>query len=154
MAFAALKINFSVLGAPNIYNPSYLLTRQTAKTGLRFSKVHEITRLQFISSQRQIAKFSNMSPGNQYHYTRFRTKTNLDPFWLTFIKDTLWGCRSLVLFLFEQPSQLKYIEWPSFPSTLKIATLTIVIVAVLLVLLSSTDAALSFVLALMLKKRG
>ncbi|PKA59094.1 hypothetical protein AXF42_Ash001187 [Apostasia shenzhenica] len=34
-----------------------------------------------------------------------------------FDQEPFWSLRSLVLFLFEQPSQLKYIEWPSFDST-------------------------------------
>ncbi|KAK4846697.1 hypothetical protein QYF36_020971 [Acer negundo] len=42
-----------------------------------------------------------------------------------------------ITFLVEQPSQLKYLEWPSFQSTLKTATLTLVLVALLIVALSS-----------------
>ncbi|CAK8533688.1 unnamed protein product [Lathyrus sativus] len=75
-----------------------------------------------------------------------------EPVLLTLIKESLWGLRSLFVFLIEQPSQLKYIEWPSFSNTLRTATLTLVIVAFLLVALSSVDSALSYLLNLALRK--
>ncbi|KAL2335619.1 hypothetical protein Fmac_016832 [Flemingia macrophylla] len=75
-----------------------------------------------------------------------------EPFLLSLIKDALWGLKSLFLFLVEQPSQLKYIEWPSFSSTLRTATLTLVLVALLIVALSSIDSALCYLLALALRK--
>ncbi|XWS67704.1 hypothetical protein CRYUN_Cryun04dG0028800 [Craigia yunnanensis] len=61
------------------------------------------------------------------------------------IQDTCWHGWSnfnvsLFAFLVEQPSQLKYIEWPSFQSTLKTAILTLVLVAGLIVALSSVDS--------------
>lgn len=91
------------------------------------------------------------------------------------------GLKSLFVFLIEQPSQLKYIEWPSFSNTvclirlclfsvtnhnvlndylyifmnplqLRTAALTLVIVAFLLVALSSVDSALSYLLNLALRK--
>jgi len=91
------------------------------------------------------------------------------------------GLKSLFAFLIEQPSQLKYIEWPSFSNTvcliglllflvtnhdvlngylyilinpwqLRTATLTLVIVAFLLVALASVDSALSYILNLALRK--
>ncbi|XP_058773166.1 uncharacterized protein LOC131647274 [Vicia villosa] len=75
-----------------------------------------------------------------------------EPILLTLIKESLWGLKSLFVFLIEQPSQLKYIEWPSFSNTLRTATLTLVIVAFLLVALSSVDSALSYLLNLALRK--
>ncbi|KAJ4760161.1 Preprotein translocase subunit SECE1 [Rhynchospora pubera] len=82
-----------------------------------------------------------------------------EPFWLSLIKDIgsskFINCRSLrVLFQFlaEQPSQLKHIEWPSFQSTLKTATLTLVIVAFLIVALCSVDSTLCYILALLSRK--
>ncbi|XP_057966409.1 uncharacterized protein LOC131156613 [Malania oleifera] len=75
-----------------------------------------------------------------------------EPFWLSLIKEAIWGLKSLLVFLVEQPSQLKYIEWPSFKSTLKTATLTLVLVALLIVALSSVDSALSYLLALLLRR--
>ncbi|XP_057447498.1 uncharacterized protein LOC130739262 [Lotus japonicus] len=74
------------------------------------------------------------------------------PFLLTLIKDAFWGLKSLFEFLIEQPSQLKYVEWPSFSNTLRTATLTLVIVALLIVALSSVDSALYYLLALALRK--
>lgn len=80
----------------------------------------------------------------------------------------------------EQPSQLKYIEWPTFTTTvcavytksvfvvtyeefvpetlclfweqLKTATLSLFLVAVFIVALSSVDSALCYILALILRK--
>ncbi|KAK8481709.1 hypothetical protein V6N13_018378 [Hibiscus sabdariffa] len=75
-----------------------------------------------------------------------------EPFWPSLIRETIWGVRSLSLFLVEQPSQLKYIEWPSFVSTLKTAILTLVLVAALIVALASVDSILCYVLALLLRR--
>ncbi|XP_078180329.1 uncharacterized protein LOC144574275 isoform X3 [Carex rostrata] len=44
-------------------------------------------------------------------------KFDPDPFWSSLIKEILWCLRDLFQFLAEQPSQLKYIEWPSFQRT-------------------------------------
>ncbi|KAI8564785.1 hypothetical protein RHMOL_Rhmol03G0209300 [Rhododendron molle] len=60
--------------------------------------------------------------------------------------------KSLFIFLLEQPSQLKYIEWPSFQSTLKTASLTLILMAILIVALASVDSALCYLLALFLRK--
>ncbi|XP_016200000.1 uncharacterized protein LOC107641007 [Arachis ipaensis] len=86
------------------------------------------------------------------HHLRSDDGLAQEPFLLTLIKETLWGLKSLFVFLVEQPSQLKYIEWPSFSSTLKTATLTLVLVALLIVALSTVDSALCYVLALFLRK--
>ncbi|KAL5995499.1 hypothetical protein ACLOJK_025561 [Asimina triloba] len=74
------------------------------------------------------------------------------PFWSTLFKEAVGGLKSLLAFLVEQPGQLKYIEWPSFQSTLRTAALTLVLVAILIVALSSIDSALSYVLALLLRR--
>ncbi|CAA7395667.1 unnamed protein product [Spirodela intermedia] len=74
-----------------------------------------------------------------------------EAFWLALLKDVIWSFRFLVSFLAEQPGQLKYIEWPSFQTTLKTAALTLVLVAVLIVALSSVDSGLCYLLALMLR---
>ncbi|KAF3793789.1 hypothetical protein EJ110_NYTH01952 [Nymphaea thermarum] len=60
--------------------------------------------------------------------------------------------RSLLQFLVDQPGELRYLEWPSFKSTLKTAILTLVLVALLIVALSSIDAALWYLLALILRR--
>ncbi|XP_039045114.1 uncharacterized protein LOC120184807 isoform X1 [Hibiscus syriacus] len=75
-----------------------------------------------------------------------------EPFWLCLIRETIWGIRSLSVFLIKQPSQLKYIEWPSFVSTLKTAILTLVLVAGLIVALASVDSLLCYILALLLRR--
>ncbi|KAL9323361.1 hypothetical protein ACSQ67_008218 [Phaseolus vulgaris] len=49
--------------------------------------------------------------------------------------------------------QLKYVEWPSFSSTLRTAVLTLILVALLIVALSSVDSALCYLLALALRKK-
>uniref|UniRef100_J3MXZ9 AP180 N-terminal homology (ANTH) domain-containing protein n=1 Tax=Oryza brachyantha TaxID=4533 RepID=J3MXZ9_ORYBR len=62
------------------------------------------------------------------------------------------GLRSFVAFLAEQPRQLKHLEWPGFRNTLRTATLTLLLVAVFIVVLSSVDAALCYVLSWLLRK--
>lgn len=91
---------------------------------------------------------------NHHHQLSFDDDDNLseEPFWLSWIKDAFWGLKSLFVFLAEQPSQLKYIEWPGFQSTLKTATLTLALVAVLIVALSTVDSALCYMLALILRR--
>ncbi|KAH7574826.1 hypothetical protein ACOSP7_005896 [Xanthoceras sorbifolium] len=75
-----------------------------------------------------------------------------EPFWLSLVKEAIWGLKFIFTFLVEQPSQLKYLEWPSFQSTLKTATLTLVLVAMLIVALSSIDSILCFLLAFLLRR--
>ncbi|XP_047307001.1 uncharacterized protein LOC124910410 [Impatiens glandulifera] len=75
-----------------------------------------------------------------------------DSFLLTLIKDSFRSLKSLYIFLLEQPSQLKFIEWPSFQSTVRTAVLTLVLVAMFIVALSSIDSALWYILALVLRK--
>ncbi|TXG53555.1 hypothetical protein EZV62_018811 [Acer yangbiense] len=53
-------------------------------------------------------------------------------------EEPLWGLKFVFTFLVEQPNQLKYLEWPSFQSTLKTATLTLVLIPLLIVALSSS----------------
>ncbi|KAL1192689.1 hypothetical protein V5N11_004806 [Cardamine amara subsp. amara] len=74
------------------------------------------------------------------------------PLWLSLVRDIFWSTRSLFSFMAEQPSQLKYIEWPSFTTTLKTATLSLCLVAVFIVALSSVDSALCYILAVILRK--
>ncbi|XP_064998825.1 uncharacterized protein LOC135633372 [Musa acuminata AAA Group] len=75
-----------------------------------------------------------------------------EPFWLSVVKGVAMCLKSLAVFLAEQPSQLKYIEWPGFQNTLRTSTLTLVLVALLIVALSSIDACLCYILALLLRK--
>ncbi|KAI7734099.1 hypothetical protein M8C21_027198 [Ambrosia artemisiifolia] len=75
-----------------------------------------------------------------------------EPFWLAPIKGFIRGVKSVFSFLAEQPSQLKYIEWPGFQNTVKTAVLTLVLVAMLIVVLSSVDSGLWYVLTSILRK--
>ncbi|XP_047981432.1 uncharacterized protein LOC125222711 isoform X1 [Salvia hispanica] len=77
-----------------------------------------------------------------------------EPFLLDMVKTVTWATQSLFQFLAEQPSQLRYIEWPSFQSTVKTAMLTLVLVALLIVALSTVDSALSYLLALFLRRKA
>lgn len=77
---------------------------------------------------------------------------NRDPFLLWLPKELLRDFKSALLFLWEQPGQLKYIEWPSFQSTLKTATLTLLLVMLLIIFLSSVDSALSYLLVSTLRR--
>ncbi|CAN4097348.1 unnamed protein product [Withania somnifera] len=75
-----------------------------------------------------------------------------DPFWINATKQAIWAAKSILQFLAEQPSQLKYIEWPGFQSTLKTAALALVLVGLFTIALSSVDSALSYMLALLLRR--
>ncbi|XP_042431295.1 uncharacterized protein LOC122017689 [Zingiber officinale] len=75
-----------------------------------------------------------------------------EPFWINVVKDTAWSLKSVAVFFAEQPSQIKYIEWPTFQSTLRTASLTHVLVALLIVALSSVDSCLCYILALLLRR--
>ncbi|KAM3344688.1 hypothetical protein P3S68_024397 [Capsicum galapagoense] len=75
-----------------------------------------------------------------------------EPFLINATKQAIWAAKSILRFLVEQPSQLKYIEWPGFQSTLKTATLALVLVGLFILALSSVDSALSYMLALFLRR--
>ncbi|EEF41113.1 uncharacterized protein LOC8283653 [Ricinus communis] len=93
-----------------------------------------------------------LSVGRDYYQLSYKDDSPQEPFLLSFIKEAIWAMKSLFIFLVEQPSQLKYIEWPSFHSTLKTAILTLVIVALLIVALSSVDSILCYLLAWLLRR--
>ncbi|KAJ0981234.1 hypothetical protein J5N97_009489 [Dioscorea zingiberensis] len=90
--------------------------------------------------------------GNGYRSFTNKDQFNNEPFWVSLIRDVIWSVRYLVAFLAEQPSQLKYIEWPQFQSTLKTAALTLLLVAILIVALATIDSALCYMLALFLRR--
>lgn len=85
-------------------------------------------------------------------YLSVDNDNDTDPFLLWLGKELLRDCKSALLFLWEQPGQLKYIEWPSFQSTLKTATLTLLLVMLLIIFLSSVDSALSYFLVSTLRR--
>ncbi|CAK9180982.1 unnamed protein product [Ilex paraguariensis] len=120
-----------------------------------------------------------------HHQLSFDNDFTEEPFWLSQMKEAFRALKSLLGFLAEQPSQLKYIEWPTFQSTLfscapcdqadschlmyahdkfdgdlrnckslnlKTASLTLVLVGVLIIALSSVDSALCYLLALLSRR--
>ncbi|CAI9112484.1 OLC1v1012941C1 [Oldenlandia corymbosa var. corymbosa] len=92
--------------------------------------------------------------GRNYHLqTSDDADADQEPFWSFLLKKSFRLLKSLIVFLIEQPSQLKYIEWPSFQSTLKTATLTLLLVGLLIIALSSVDSALCYILALLSRRR-
>ncbi|KAI3889198.1 hypothetical protein MKX03_024652 [Papaver bracteatum] len=113
---------------------------------------HQVSGLRVLNSpvlRRNQMKCAVSSGAN---HQGFQDEFRSDPYWLTMIKEAIWGARSLFFFLIEQPGQLRYIEWPSFQNTLKTATLTLVLVALLILALASIDSVLCFLLALLLRK--
>ncbi|XP_077230840.1 uncharacterized protein LOC143863927 isoform X2 [Tasmannia lanceolata] len=87
---------------------------------LRYSNKFQLVlgngRLRYGSSDARLINCS-ASERNNYQALRFEDESHSDPFWLSLIKEAFWALRSLLVFLIEQPSQLKYIEWPTFQST-------------------------------------
>ncbi|XP_074561635.1 uncharacterized protein LOC141817923 [Curcuma longa] len=75
-----------------------------------------------------------------------------EPFWINVVKDIAWSLKCVAVFLAEQPNQIKYIEWPAFESTLRTARVTLVLVALLIVALSSVDSCLCYILALLVRR--
>lgn len=65
---------------------------------------------------------------------------NEDPVWLWVFKSWNSGIKATLQFLWKQPGQIKYIEWPSVKSTVKMALLTLVVVMFLMVFLYTVDS--------------
>ncbi|KAM2798477.1 hypothetical protein COP1_003430 [Malus domestica] len=107
--------------------------------------------IQYLTAHR-VGTICAASVGRDHRQLRIDDDSPQEPYFLSLVKEAVRGLRSLFVFLVEQPSQLKYIEWPGFRSTLKTATFTLVLVALLIVALSSTDSALSYLLALILRR--
>ncbi|OMO92699.1 Protein translocase complex, SecE/Sec61-gamma subunit [Corchorus olitorius] len=150
-----LPANCSGLVRPSSHKQSLQLQRYQ-RTRLNYWKPNPLA-FEKISGRNFLRNPSTSSHvvsvgSNRQHQLNYDDELPEVPFWLILIRDTIWSIRSLFAFLIEQPSQLKYIEWPSFQSTLKTATLTLVIVAVLIVALSSVDSVLCYILAMLLRK--
>ncbi|EXB24034.1 hypothetical protein L484_006066 [Morus notabilis] len=147
-----------------IFNQSRLPFQNRKYNGRKFSNFNGVKVV--VSSRRilrgrgSIRKSCSSGFGTNYvvrmgrdsYQSTFDDDLPQEPFPLTLVKEFIWGIRSLLAFLVEQPSQLKYIEWPGFSSTLRTATLTLVLVALLIVALSSIDSALSYLLAILLRR--
>ncbi|XP_022136339.1 uncharacterized protein LOC111008049 [Momordica charantia] len=156
MAIAsALGANhIGMICSPHPKQPLHILHINTP----RFNKSNDFQKLPKGISRRSghlyagRMSFNHAASGRENHQLNFNEEYPPEPFMLSLIREGIWGLRSLLIFLVEQPSQLKYIEWPSFQSTLKTATLTLVLVALLIVALSSVDSALSYILTLVLRR--
>ncbi|XP_073149651.1 uncharacterized protein [Henckelia pumila] len=107
----------------------------------------------FFQRQRQHGRTRILATRRDYQPS-YDNDSNTEPFWVNPLREAIWGVRTLLVFLIEQPSQLRYIEWPSFQRTLKTASLTLVLVALLIVALASVDSALSYLLALLLRRKA
>ncbi|KMZ57657.1 hypothetical protein ZOSMA_83G00330 [Zostera marina] len=126
--------------------PFCLRKRQPNRINVGFSRVLKFNTLnrspnhEIFSSAKEREDFNDNEPEPFWHS------------WMYPVKDVVRELWSLVVFLMEQPSQLKYIEWPTFRSTLKTAILTLVLVAALIVVLSTIDSFLIYTLALLLRR--
>ncbi|XP_042482328.1 uncharacterized protein LOC122062748 [Macadamia integrifolia] len=113
------------LGFIHLVNPKLPYRTQCA-TGSRFAGSNTI---RFVSGRisgrqdlRLIAAHTHIkcaasSGRNQLELSFSEDDNRSEAFWSSLIKEAFWGLRSLLVFLVEQPGQLKYIEWPSFQST-------------------------------------
>ncbi|XP_024970595.1 uncharacterized protein LOC112509725 isoform X1 [Cynara cardunculus var. scolymus] len=119
------------------------------KSWLVFEKISR-TRPQYFVREGYGAKHA-ISVGRGNHELSFNNDVK-EPFWLAPTKGFTRGLKSLFAFLAEQPSQLKYIEWPGFQNTVKTASLTLVLVAMLIVVLSSADSGLWYLLVKILRR--
>eukprot|EP01018_Ginkgo_biloba_P007074 Gb_22317 [translate_table: standard] len=126
------------------------------KTILTFATRGSIRGSSFSCSKNPSQKVNAKIAATGADRTYFGVNDDLDiePFWLWLVKELLSGLKSALLFLWEQPGQLKYIEWPSFQSTLKTATLTLLLVILLIILLSSVDSASSYLLVSLLRRKS
>ncbi|KAK9677514.1 hypothetical protein RND81_11G148600 [Saponaria officinalis] len=148
-AFSGLLSNFPVLGYNNV---NQMLSFQHTSIS---SNSKNLSTCSFVpkwisSSKMQSFDVTRVSKGGNYGL-KF-DEYDEDPYLLHLFKESLRGSKVLFDFLIQQPGQLKYIEWPSFNYTFRTATLTLVLVALLIVALSSIDSALSFILALLLRR--
>ncbi|KAK9070862.1 hypothetical protein SSX86_009430 [Deinandra increscens subsp. villosa] len=120
------------------------------KRPLVYGKIFK-TKPQYFVREGYGAKYA-VSVGGRNHELRLHNNDGKEPFWLAPTRGFIRGLTSVFSFLAEQPSQLKYIEWPGFQNTLKTAALTLVLVAMLIVVLSSVDSGLWYLLTLILRK--
>ncbi|KAL8142530.1 hypothetical protein V2J09_015562, partial [Rumex salicifolius] len=82
---------------------------------------------------RRLPLFHASSTGRNHIQLKLDDEYSHDSTFMRYFKDAIRAIRLLFIFLFEQPGQFKYVEWPSFPTTLKTASLTLVLVAMLIV---------------------
>ncbi|KAI3499306.1 hypothetical protein L1887_35101 [Cichorium endivia] len=145
---------FTGINFPKALFPIQKLTRNTSIINRKSRPVFEkifIRRPQYLVQESYGGKYG-ISVGKGNHNGINLHHDAIESFWLPPAKGFIRGIKSLFAFLAEQPSQLKYIEWPGFQNTLKTAMLTLVLVAVLIVGLSSVDSGLWYLLVTILRK--
>ncbi|KAF5786251.1 putative protein translocase complex, SecE/Sec61-gamma subunit [Helianthus annuus] len=142
----------------NFPKPPLPIQKFTVNTTINYQKRHlgyeKIfkPRTQYFIREGYGAKYA-ISVGRRNHELSLHNNNNgTEPFWLAPTKGFIRGVRSVFSFLAGQPSQLKYIEWPGFQNTVKTAVLTLVLVAMLIVVLSSVDSGLWYLLTSILRK--
>ncbi|KAI5647782.1 hypothetical protein M9H77_33787 [Catharanthus roseus] len=109
---------------------------------------------QILMVQHFLGKKCTLAGGRNRNHLTVDDDYYQEPFWSNLTKEAFRAIKSLLIFLVEQPSQLKHIEWPGFQSTLKTATLSLVLVGLFIVALSSVDSALCYILSLLLSRRA
>ncbi|XP_008382089.1 uncharacterized protein [Malus domestica] len=72
--------------------------------------------IQYLTAHR-VGTICAASVGRDHRQLRIDDDSPQEPYFLSLVKEAVRGLRSLFVFLVEQPSQLKYIEWPGFRST-------------------------------------
>ncbi|XBH70338.1 uncharacterized protein [Aegilops tauschii subsp. strangulata] len=143
---------------PSLPGPSPLpWCRPTRPSGLTRPPLLKVAELQpclpgrFASARR--LKFGAASGNGRQGLRASQYRFDDDePLWLAVVREFAVSVRNLVVFLAEQPRQLKHLEWPAFRNTLRTAALTLILVVVFIVALSSIDAALSYILSWLLRK--
>jgi len=75
-----------------------------------------------------------------------------DALWLWVLKSFYSAVKGCLQFLWEQPGQLRHIQWTPLQSTIKMAMLTMVVVMLLIVFLATVDSAFSYLLARVLRR--
>ncbi|CAK9882482.1 unnamed protein product [Sphagnum jensenii] len=75
-----------------------------------------------------------------------------DALWLWVLKSFYSAMKGCLQFLWEQPGQLRHIQWTPLQSTIRMAMLTMVVVMLLIVFLATVDSAFSYLLARVLRR--
>ncbi|KAJ7978656.1 Protein translocase complex, SecE/Sec61-gamma subunit [Quillaja saponaria] len=122
-------LHLSYLKLPSKCLVCYATTGRNNYSGLLMApRANFGAKINFFQTQHNGNKYA-MSAARNHQQLRFDEDLSEEPFVLSLIKEAFWEVRSLMAFLVEQPSQLKYVEWPSFSNTLRTASLTLVLVA-------------------------
>ncbi|KAK4752063.1 hypothetical protein SAY87_020861 [Trapa incisa] len=156
VAIPGLTANY--LGKASFIGPRLLLGSQTSRLMRR--EMEPVLFSSFQCSRRKLWCLSSIylrgrhavlaAGSSSYGSSSKSDLSPEEPFWLALVKELIWSLKSLLSFLREQPNQLKYIEWPGFQSTLKTAILTLILVALLMVALTSVDIVLFYISRLLL----